>query len=73
MNDAQCLDTNIDYGTAAGYFIRLDVELPTDALYEAQGDDGGPKGWLGVSADEADALALRLTEMASEVRALRQQ
>jgi hypothetical protein len=31
------------------------------------------KGWLGVSADEADALALRLTEMASEVRALRQQ
>jgi hypothetical protein len=43
------------------------------ALYEAHRDDGGPKGWLGVSADEADALALRLTEMASEVRALQQQ
>jgi hypothetical protein len=71
VNDARCLDINIDYGTAAGYFIRLDVELPADALYEAQRDDGGPRGWLGVSPDEADALALRLTKMASEVRALR--
>jgi hypothetical protein len=53
-------------------FIRLDVELPADALCEAQRDDGGPKGWLGISADEADALALRLSEMAREVRALRQ-
>ena len=67
-----CLDVNVDYGTGAGYFIRLDVELPADALYSALRDDGGPMGWLGITADDAEALALRLSELAREVRALRQ-
>ena len=29
-------------------------------------------GWLGITADDAEALALRLSEVAREVRALRQ-
>ena len=72
MDDARCLDVNVDYGTVAGYFIRLDFALPANALSNVRRDDGGPMGWLGITADEADALALRLSDVARQVRALRQ-
>jgi hypothetical protein len=70
MDDARCLDVHVDYGNMAGYFVRIDVELPVDALYEARRDDEGPMGWLGVTADEADALVQRLSESARKVREL---
>jgi hypothetical protein len=66
-NDASRLDANVDYGNIIGYFVRIDVELPPDALY-ARTESGSPSGWLALSPDEADAFAAELTLVAELVR-----
>jgi hypothetical protein len=66
-NDASRLDANVDYGNIIGYFVRIDVELPPDALH-ARTESDSPSGWLALSPDEADAFAAELTLAAELVR-----
>lgn len=61
------LEANVDHGNSSGYFVRVDVELPLDALYP-QSLDGITRGWLGLSPDEADTLAGQLADMARRAR-----
>ena len=69
VTDAQLVTAEVDWGHIIGYFVRLDVELPRDALYAAEGvDGGGPQGWLALTPDEADALADHLRERAEQAR-----
>jgi hypothetical protein len=65
VTDAELIGAEVDYGDRNGYFVRVDVELPRDAIYTV---DGGPTGWLALTADEADALAQLLRERAEQVR-----
>jgi hypothetical protein len=59
---------NVDYGHGSGFFVRVDVELPKATLYRGQRSDGGPMGFLSLSAEEAESLATRLSEVARRVR-----
>ncbi len=66
--DASCLDANVDYGHGSGFFVRVDVELPQATLYPGQRNDGGPMGFLSLTAEEAESLATKLAEMSRRVR-----
>ena len=69
--DAECVEANVDYGNICGYVVRLDVEIPRDAL-NGHRNDGGPMGHLLVTPDEAERLAQQILRRAAEVRKLRQ-
>jgi len=69
-SDAACVEANVDYGNASGYMVRLDVEIPHDAL-AGRRDDGGPMGCLLLSHDEAERLGHQLLARAARVRKLR--
>ena len=60
------LDANVDYGNVVGHFVRVDVTLPRDALYEAT-DDGPVTGYVALSADEAIEFADLLRERAERI------
>jgi hypothetical protein len=68
-SEGDCLDANVDYSNKGGYFVRVDVELPINAVAQGRRDDGGPTGWLWLSPDDADRLAAKLTAAAQGVRA----
>ena len=70
--DASHLDANVDYRKVSGFFVRIDVELPSDALYSSR-TAGLTCGWLGLSPDETDAFAAQLTRMAERAREAAQQ
>jgi hypothetical protein len=70
-SDAECLEANVDFGSVSGYVVRLDVEIPADAMNGSR-EDGGPMGHLLVTPDEAERLAQLILARAAEVRALRQ-
>ena len=61
MSDARRIAVELDYGTATGSFVRLDIDA----------DASNGKAWqfFGLSPDEADALAERLHEVAAAARA----
>jgi predicted aspartyl protease len=67
-SEGECLDANVDYGTVGGYFVRVDVELPADAVSTRTREDGGPTGWLDLSPKDAESLAARLLTAAKRVR-----
>jgi hypothetical protein len=67
-SDADRLDVNVDYGNATGLFVRVDIELPDDARYPHSAEGATAVGWLGLTPDEADVLAARLTDMADRAR-----
>jgi hypothetical protein len=64
------LDVQVAYAQVPGYHVVVDVELPVDALGPLR-QDGGCTGSLRLSANDAEALAVRLTEIAGRVRTLR--
>jgi hypothetical protein len=61
------LDAHVDYGNVVGRFVRVDVRLRRDSLYE--GDGELVTGSVALSAEEAIAFADRLREQAERVRA----
>jgi hypothetical protein len=65
---AKQLDAHVDYGNVAGRFVRVDVALPRDSLYERDADV--VTGYVALSAEEAIAFADELRELAGRVRAL---
>ena len=69
-SDAACVEANVAYGNASGYQVRLDVEIPHDAL-NGRREDGGPMGCLLLSHDEAERLGQQLLARAATVRELR--
>jgi hypothetical protein len=69
-SDAACVEANIDYGNAAGYLVRLDVEIPRTAL-NGRREGGGPVGCLLLNHDEAERLGQQLLARAARVRELR--
>lgn len=72
-SEGDCLDANVDFSAKAGYFVRVDVELPQDAVSRIQRDDGGPTGWLRLTPEDAEELAAKLVAAASGVRAQEKQ
>ena len=69
-SDADCVETNVDYGNVSGYLVRLDVEIPPEAL-NGRRADGGPMGCLLLTHEEARQLGEQLLARAAEVRRLR--
>ena len=67
--DAACLEANVDYANVTGYVVRLDVEIPADAMNGSR-EDGGPMGHLLVTPDEAERLAQFILARAAEARTL---
>lgn len=69
VTDEDCIDAQVDY-TAADrrYWVRVDLELPSGQMYPATRDDGGPMGYLFLSPDEADRIALLLQARSRQVR-----
>ena len=66
-------DANADYGMVSGSFVRLDIT--PDGTFgphrcECAGTPGG-QAWIGLTPDEAFALAARLEEQARSVLAAR--
>jgi hypothetical protein len=61
------LDAHVDYGNVVGHFVRVDVRLRRDSLYE--GDGEFVTGSVALSAQEEIAFANRLREQAERVRA----
>ena len=69
--DRECLEANVEYGNRSGYIVRLDVEMPAQAV-NGRSEDGGA-GWppAAVRHQEAEDLAHQLLTVASRVRDLR--
>jgi hypothetical protein len=61
-------DANADYGVRSGYFVRLDI-TPEDNFgrYPCACKEAGGQVWIGLTSDEALALAARLESMARHV------
>lgn len=68
--DADCVEANVDFGNVSGYVVRLDVEIPPEAV-NGRRADGGPMGCLLLTHDEARQLGEQLLARAAEVRGLR--
>lgn len=68
--DRECLEANVDYGNRSGYIVRLDVEIPAQAV-NGRAEDGGPAGCLLLTYQETEDLANQLLSVASRVRDLR--
>ena len=70
MAGSSPISAEVDFGDVAGYFVLIDLEIPRDALYRSARDDGGPMGYLVLTAEEADRFAAQLQERAERVRGL---
>ena len=66
-------DANADYGVASGSFVRLDITPEgTFGPHRCEcADRPGGQAWIGLTPDEAFALAARLEEQARNVLTLR--
>ncbi|MEO6412134.1 MAG: hypothetical protein ABIO48_06060 [Pedococcus sp.] len=69
-SDADCVEAHVDYGNVSGYIVRLDVEIPREAM-AGHRVDGGPTGMLLLTEEEAESLAQQLLAVAEEIRRLR--
>ena len=70
MADSSLISVEVDFGDVAGYFVRIDLQIPCDALYRSTRDDGGPMGYLVLTAEQAERFAAELQERAERVRGL---